>query len=72
MRNPLTEKLKKGKTVIGTFVGIGHPDVTEWLSNLGFDFLLLDAEHGPLGFETLQKMMQAMNVNRCVPIVRAQ
>lgn len=72
MRNPLKEKLNKGETVIGTFVGIGHPDVTEWLSNLGFDFLLLDAEHGPLGFETLQRMMQSMNVDRCVPVVRAQ
>jgi len=57
LRNPLKEKLNKGETVIGTFVGIGHPDVTEWLSNLGFDFLLLDAEHSPLGYETLQMMM---------------
>ena len=72
MRNPLKEKLNKGETVIGTFVGIGHPDVTEWLSNLGFYFLLLDAEHSPLGFETLQRMMQSMNVDMCVPIVRAQ
>ncbi len=72
MKNLLKEKLKKGQPVIGTFVGLGHPDVTEWLSRQGFDFLLLDAEHGPLGFDTLQQMMQSMNGTGCVPIVRPQ
>ena len=72
MKNPLKEKLDQGKPVIGTFVGIGHPDVTEWLSRLEFDWLLLDAEHAPLGFETLQRMMQAMNGTSCVPLVRPQ
>lgn len=72
MKNSLKEKLKEGKVVHGTFVGIGHPDVTEWLSHLGFDWLLLDAEHGPLDFQTLQRLMQAMNGTNCIPIVRPQ
>jgi 2-keto-3-deoxy-L-rhamnonate aldolase RhmA len=72
VRNILKEKLKKGDSVIGTFVEIGHPDITEWLSRLGFDWILLDAEHGPLGFETLQRMMQSMKGTECVPIVRPQ
>jgi 2-keto-3-deoxy-L-rhamnonate aldolase RhmA len=72
MKNLLKEKLKQGNAVIGTFVGIGHPDVSEWLAHQGFDFLLLDAEHGPLGFETLQRMMQSMNGTACLPIVRPQ
>lgn len=72
MKNTLKEKLKKGEGVIGTFVGLSHPDVTEELSRLGFDWLLLDAEHGPLGFESLQLMMQVMNGTDCTPIVRPQ
>jgi 2-dehydro-3-deoxyglucarate aldolase len=72
MKNTLKAKLQSGRAVIGTFVGIGHPDVSEWLSRQGFDFLLLDAEHGPLGFDTLQVMMQSMNGSGCVPIVRPQ
>lgn len=72
MKNPLKEKLKRGEAVIGTFVGIGHPDVTEWLSGLEFDWLLLDAEHGPLSFETMQRMMQSMRGTGCTPIVRPQ
>jgi len=72
LKNPLKEKLRNGEVVTGTFVGLGHPDVTECLSRLGFDWLLLDAEHGPLSFETLQVMMQAMNGTSCIPIVRPQ
>lgn len=64
--------MTRGEVVIGTFVGLGHPDVTEWLARVGFDWLLLDAEHGPLGFETLQQMIQSMNGTGCVPIVRPQ
>jgi len=72
MKNHLKEKLRRGGVAIGTFVGIGHPDVTEWLSQLEFDWLLLDAEHAPLDFKTIQLMMQAMNGTSCIPIVRPQ
>jgi 2-keto-3-deoxy-L-rhamnonate aldolase RhmA len=72
LKNPLKERLKKGEAVIGTFVGLGHPDVTEWLSKVGFDWLLLDSEHGPLSFETMQSMMQAMSGTDCIPLVRPQ
>ena len=72
MKNPLKEKLKRGETVIGTFVMMGHPDVTERLSRVGFDWLLLDSEHTPNSFEALQRMMQAMNGSDCVPMVRPQ
>lgn len=70
MKNLLKEKLDNGEAVTGTFVGLGHPDVTEVLSRMGFDWLLIDGEHGPLGFEKMQVMLQAMNGTECTPIVR--
>ncbi len=72
MKNILKEKLKEGQPVIGTFVGLGHPDVTEVLSRLGYDWLLLDNEHSPIGLETMQRMMQSMNGSNCTPIARPQ
>ena len=72
MHNPVKEKLESGQVTIGLFVTIGHPDVTERLSTVGLDWLLLDAEHTPLGFETLQMMMQAMRGDTCSPIIRVQ
>ncbi len=71
MKNPLKEILKAGRAAIGTFVQIGHPDVTEMLSHAGFDWLLLDGEHGPFGIETMQVMLQAMSATKTVPIIRA-
>ena len=73
MKNPLKEKLQRGEVALGTFIGIGHPEITERLSILGFDWLLLDGEHSPIGLETMQSMMQSMrNTDTCVPIVRVE
>jgi 2-keto-3-deoxy-L-rhamnonate aldolase RhmA len=68
----LKEKIERGQPVIGTFVGLGHPDVTEVLSRLGFDWLVIDGEHSPISFETMQLLMQSMNGSNCVPIIRPQ
>ena len=70
MKNLLKEKLREDKPVLGTFAGLGHPDVTEMLSRMGFDWLVIDAEHSPISFETIQFMLQAMNGTECAPIVR--
>jgi len=72
LKNILKEKLHRGETVVGVLVGLGHPDVTEWLSQMGYDWLFLDAEYGPMSYETLLKMMQAMNGTNYTPIVRPQ
>lgn len=72
MHNPVKERIQNGEVALGTFVSIGHPDVTERLSMLGFDWLLLDSEHGPLSYETMQVMMQSMRGDSCSPIVRVQ
>jgi 2-keto-3-deoxy-L-rhamnonate aldolase RhmA len=72
LKNILREKLSKGEPVIGTFISLGHPDITETLSGLGFDWLLIDCEHSVIGLETMTLMMQAMNGSDCTPIVRPQ
>ncbi len=72
MKNLLKEKLSRGDEVIGTFVTLPHPDVTEMLSRTGFDWLLIDSEHAVTGLETMTAMMQAMNGTDCTPIVRPE
>jgi len=71
VRNLIKEKLRRGRAVTGAFVGLGHPDVTEMLSRMGFDWLLIDGEHGPIGIDTMQVMMQSMSQD-CTPVVRPQ
>jgi 2-keto-3-deoxy-L-rhamnonate aldolase RhmA len=44
--------------------------VAELISQAGFDWLLFDMEHGPLGMETVHRLMQAMSTPGAVPLVR--
>jgi 2-dehydro-3-deoxyglucarate aldolase len=69
MRNLLKEKLKRG-VVYGTFLTIGHPDVSEIIGSVGFDFVVFDMEHAPLDFAVVQSMMQAMSFSETTPLVR--
>ena len=39
MKNLLKEKLQQNQSVIGTFIQMGHPDITEYMAGLGFDWL---------------------------------
>lgn len=70
MQNIAKKKLQSGETIVGAFVGFPHPDVCEWLAHLGYDWLILDMEHGPLSFELVQRMIQAVKGTDCVALVR--
>ena len=68
--NPVKEQIRTGQVSLGTWISIGHPDVAEILGGLGFDWLLLDMEHGPLSISTVHAMMQAMGGSATQPFVR--
>lgn len=58
MRN-LKAQIKAGQKPIGTFVwDYNSPIVCKSLIQAGFDFLLLDQEHGCFGYETVQLMIE--------------
>jgi 4-hydroxy-2-oxoheptanedioate aldolase len=44
--NILKQKLLDGATVLGAWIETGSPTVAEILGHAGFDFILLDLEHG--------------------------
>lgn len=70
VKNQLKEKLKRGETAIGTFMISGSPDLTEILALAGFDFIIVDNEHGPSGAETTMHMIRAAEARGITPIVR--
>jgi len=72
LKNIVKEKLQRGENAVGTFIEMGHPDVANLLSHAGFDWLLIDGEHSPMGFETMERMLQAMEGTDCTPIIRPQ
>jgi len=54
----------------GTFINLGSPLTVEMAGCAGFDWLLLDHEHGPGSDETLLHQLQAAGTTSAVPIVR--
>lgn len=70
MKNFVKEKLKNGEISVGTFASIAHPEIPEMLSSVGFEWILFDAEHGPISIETIQNLMQAIDLRSCIPLIR--
>jgi len=70
LKNALKQKLREKKTTFGGYISIGHPDVAEVLGDVGFDWIMIDMEHGPLDFAAAQNLLQAMSYSQTVPITR--
>jgi 4-hydroxy-2-oxoheptanedioate aldolase len=46
LENPVKEMLRNGGKAVGVFIPMPSPDIVEIAALAGFDFVLLDAEHG--------------------------
>ena len=69
-KNKAKEKLINGKPIIGTFQGFSSMDLTEMCGYLGYDFIILDTEHGPMSAETCIPMICAAERTDMVPFIR--
>src|SRR5260370_9995359 len=49
--------LRAGTPKLGLFVNSHSPTVAEQLAHSGYDWLLVDTQHGPMGYETLSAML---------------
>lgn len=58
-RNAFKAALKAGRTQIGLWVSIPDSGVVELLAGCGYDWLLIDTEHSPMGAVDTMPLMQA-------------
>lgn len=68
--NPVKEKLKNGGTAIGVFIPMPSPDIVEISALAGFDFVLLDAEHGRISPGDAYPMILAAEARDIPALVR--
>jgi 4-hydroxy-2-oxoheptanedioate aldolase len=66
------ERLKRGEVLMGLFCKTTAPELIEMVGHAGFDFCILDREHGPVQLETLQNLIRAAEVANILPIVRTR
>jgi len=68
--NGLKAKWKEGIPTFGPFVQLNAPGICEILGHAGFDFCIIDMEHGVIGVETAENMVRAANAAGITPIIR--
>ena len=64
------KELRAGKTKIGLFVNSHSPTVAEQLAHSGYDWLLVDSQHGPMGYEKLSAMLSGISNGGAKSLVR--
>ena len=69
-RASLKERLAKGEPVFGCAVSIGHPALVEISGHAGFDFVLLDFEHGSLDVSQAEAITVAARAAGVAPVWR--
>ena len=68
--NTLKRKLQAGKRCFGILDSTCSAEIVEMIGYLGFDFVLLDAEHGKLTLENLEHLIRAAELSGTAPIMR--
>ena len=69
-RNRVKEALQTSGVAVGTFIQTASPESAEIAAASGFDYLILDMEHGSFGIESLVTLLRAVQVAGSTPVVR--
>ncbi len=69
MPDDFRSRLRAGEKLIGTMVTLPGPSTAEILADIGFDWLFIDGEHGPLESGDFLAILQAVG-DRVTCIVR--
>jgi 4-hydroxy-2-oxoheptanedioate aldolase len=68
--NPFKAALKKGETVFGCWLGLADTFSTELMGTAGFDWLVIDAEHGPNDLRSILSQLQVLEASDSHAVVR--
>jgi len=63
-------QLREGKPKFGLFLNSHSPTVAEQLAHSGYDWLLVDTQHGPMGNERLSSMLAGIASGGAKSLVR--
>lgn len=70
LRNRFRAGLETGNTQFGLWLGIPDISIAEMMAGAGFDWLLIDHEHGPYELRDVMAHLQAIAPYDVAPIVR--
>jgi len=64
------KQLRAGAPKMGLFLNAHSPTLAEQLSHSGYDWLLVDTQHGPMGYERLSAMLSGISNGFAKSMVR--
>src|SRR5271157_3456173 len=64
------KQLRAGTPKLGLFLNSHSPTVAEQLAHSGYDWLLVDSQHGPMGYEKLSAMLSGIANGGAKSLVR--
>jgi 4-hydroxy-2-oxoheptanedioate aldolase len=70
--NTAKAQMLEGKPAIGAIAALGSPVAAEVLSRIGFDFVLLDCQHGNWEDETALLAFRLISLGPAVPMARVR
>jgi 4-hydroxy-2-oxoheptanedioate aldolase len=70
--NHAKKRMLDGEPAIGAEVGLGAPLAAEMLSPLGYDFVLVDNQHGAWWEENTMQAFRAIGLGKAVPMARVR
>jgi len=68
--NHVKRRLQAGEPSIGTWLSLPSPEVAEYIAELGFDWLTVDAEHNAIDITAMSRMFGAIAARGVAPLVR--
>lgn len=70
MRNAIKAALEAKGSALGTWVQMKSPEICEIAAAAGFDFIIIDMEHGSFGLEGAVEMMRAVESQNAASVLR--
>lgn len=68
--NHVKQRLRAGRPAFGTLLHLADPLAAELMASVGFEWLLVDTEHGPIDLATLATMFATITRYPVAPLVR--
>jgi 2-keto-3-deoxy-L-rhamnonate aldolase RhmA len=68
--NPVKDALARGETVVGSFIRVPSPEIAEMCGHAFCDFVIVDTEHTPVGWERVASIITAAENVGTSPILR--
>ena len=69
-QNAALAKWRRGEPSVGAWLSVGNVHIAELIANAGFDWVVVDLQHGLIEYGDLLRMLPAISTTETTPLVR--